>query len=231
MTTVRDQPHPDNAAEVFEPILTSLEELRPHPRNYRTHPDDQLDHIARSLDLHGFYRNVVVARDGTVLAGHGVVLAARRAGRTHVPVIRLDLDPDDDRALMVLVSDNEIAALAERDDRVLTELLKDLAAEGVEELLGSGYSGEQLAALTMVTRPASEVADMYEAAEWLGLPGFEPAKRSPQVTVKLDSEDDREALLRLLRVSHIHKRLIAANLWVVWWPDRTQQDLSSVRFE
>lgn len=48
----------------------AIDELRAHPRNYRRHPDDQLAHIMRSIELHGFYRAVVIARDGTVLAGH-----------------------------------------------------------------------------------------------------------------------------------------------------------------
>ena len=65
--------------------------LRPHPRNYREHPEDQLEHIKASIVENGFYRNVVAARDGTILAGHGVVLAATAMGLRKVPVIRLDL--------------------------------------------------------------------------------------------------------------------------------------------
>jgi len=89
--------------------------LKPHPVNYRKHPEDQLRHIERSVKEHGFYRNVVVARDGTILAGHGVVLAAKRLKRDKVPVIRLPLAADDLRALKVLTSDNEISRLAEVD--------------------------------------------------------------------------------------------------------------------
>ena len=116
-----------------------VDTLRPHPRNYRTHPEDQLAHIVRSLQLHGFYRNVVVARDGTILAGHGVVLAARQLGLETVPVIRLDVAPDDARALQVLTGDNEIANLGDVDDRELTELLRELATEDWDLLLGTGF--------------------------------------------------------------------------------------------
>jgi hypothetical protein len=55
--------------------------LKFHPRNYRRHPQDQLRHISASIRENGFYRNVVVARDGTVLAGQGVVQASRRFRR------------------------------------------------------------------------------------------------------------------------------------------------------
>jgi ParB-like chromosome segregation protein Spo0J len=72
----------------FTPEDVALDDLKPHPRNYQQHPDDELAHIMESIKTHGFYRNVVIARDGTILAGHGVTQAARKLGYTHVPVIR-----------------------------------------------------------------------------------------------------------------------------------------------
>ena len=58
--------------------LLPLAELRPHPRNDGTHPPDEIAHLKASITTHGVYRNVVVAQDGTILAGHGVI--AGRAG-------------------------------------------------------------------------------------------------------------------------------------------------------
>ena len=63
-----------------EAVMTSVEDLTPHPQNYRDHPQDQIAHIVRSIEEHGFYRNVVVAKDNTILAGHGVVQAAQQLG-------------------------------------------------------------------------------------------------------------------------------------------------------
>ena len=56
--------------------LIELALLKPHPDNYHAHPDDQVEELAASLRQHGFYRTVVVARDLTILAGHGIVEAA-----------------------------------------------------------------------------------------------------------------------------------------------------------
>ena len=56
--------------------LLPLAELRPHPRNDGTHPPDELAHLKASITTHGVYRNVVIAQDGTILAGHGVIQAA-----------------------------------------------------------------------------------------------------------------------------------------------------------
>ena len=96
--------------------------LKPHPRNYKEHPEQQLEHIIKSIEEHGFYRNIVVAKDNTILAGHGVVQASKLMGKQKVPVIRLDIDSDSTQALKVLTSDNEIGNLAMVDDRQLSEV-------------------------------------------------------------------------------------------------------------
>src|SRR2546430_11899104 len=126
--------------------VVPIDMLKPHPRNYRKHPDDELEHIMESIRTHGFYRNIVLAKDGkTILAGHGVVEAARRLGYKEIPAILIDYEPDDPHALKVLVSDNEIAHLAESNDRALTELLREVANAG--DLLGTGYDEMMLANL------------------------------------------------------------------------------------
>lgn len=209
-------------------IRVPLDSLRPHPRNYRVHPDDQLAHIVRSIELHGQYRNIVVARDHTILAGHGVALAAGRLGLDEVSVVRLDIDPDDARALQVLAGDNEISNLADVDDRVLTELLRELAAADVENLLSTGFDAETLAALALVTRPASEIATLDQAGEWLGLPGFEPAETVTTLTVKFDSVAERDRFLGEIGAEHVNR---SGGGWTVWWPDRAANDLVSVRFQ
>lgn len=211
-------------------IRVPIDGLRPHPRNYRSHPEDQLAHIARSIELHGFYRNIVVARDHTILAGHGVVAAARTIGIEEVPVIRLDLGPDDPRAYQLLAGDNETSNLAEVDDRVLTELLRELAAVDVDLLLSTGYDETQLAALALTTRPRSELRDLSEAGEWLGLPGFEAEPATPQISVKFDSPEDRDRFWKeVLGGQRMSKKV--GEVWTCYWPERGLNDLASVRFE
>jgi DNA modification methylase len=128
-------------------VLVALAELKPHPRNDGSHPPAQLDHLKASLTQHGLYRNVVIAQDGTLLAGHGVVQAAQQLGYTHVRAERRPYGPDDPRAIQILLGDNHIARLREQDDRMLAELLQGLAAEDPAALLGTGYDAEALAAL------------------------------------------------------------------------------------
>lgn len=214
----------------FIPELAAVDALTPHPRNYRAHPDDQLAHIARSIELHGFYRNVVVTADGTILAGHGVVLAARRLGRDTVPVYRVDVDPNSPAAMQILAGDNEISNLAVVDDRALSELLRELAVDDLTNLLGTGFDELSLAALAMVTRPASELAGLDEAGEWLGLPGFVKADDTPTLLIKFDSDDDRAKFLEEIAYAADRVSRIGGG-HTIWWPDRPQNDLQSLRFQ
>jgi ParB-like chromosome segregation protein Spo0J len=86
-------------AKSFVAELVNTKDLKPHPRNYQQHPDYQLRHIMKSIETHGFYRNVVVTADNTILAGHGVVEAATRLGIDKIPVHKVDLDANDTKSI------------------------------------------------------------------------------------------------------------------------------------
>jgi ParB-like nuclease domain len=208
--------------------LVEISTLRPHPRNYKKHPDDQLAHVVETIRLAGVYKNIVIARDGTILMGHGVVQAAEKAGRSRISARRLDVDPDDPRALKLVAADNEITNLAEVDDRALTDMLRGIMESDVG-LLGSGFDEQQLAALAFVTRPASELRTFDEAAAWTGMPEFEAADEGYRVVVNLVTPGDRKRFLDKLGVKVIgHKN---GRAWSIWWPERPRQDLASVKFE
>ena len=210
----------------FMTVRMNVEDLKPHPQNYQQHPDDQLEQIIASIKMHGFYRNIVVANDNTILAGHGVVQAAKKMGKKRVPVIQLNIPADDPRAVKVMTSDNEINNMANVDDRVLTELLREIVSqEGEAGLAGTGFDGRQLAALAMVTRPASEIADFDEAAEWLGMPDFSPGVEAKKIIVSFENDDDREDFAKTLGVS------ITAKTKSLWWPVKQRNDVSSVKLE
>jgi hypothetical protein len=208
-----------------QPML-AVDELRPHPRDYVACTDEQVGHVAEGLRQSGPTRTVTAARDGTVLSEYVVVLAARSLGLASVPGTRLDLEPDDPRALKILAS-NGRPQLADIDDRALAELLKDVKDRAPGGLAGTGYDEKMLANLVFVTRPESEVADFDAAAHWVGMPEYDPGEEAIQVIVNFRSEDDRE-------------KFVAANGLLInkskggkstWWPPRERQDLSSVIFE
>lgn len=208
----------------FKTETVPIESLKPHERNYREHPEDQLDHVAESIRSNGVYRNVVVAKDGTILAGHGVVLAAKKLGLKEIPVVRLPFGPNDPMALKVITGDNEVAKLSIVDDRVLTEMLREIKETDPIGLLGTGFDERMLAALTMVTRPESEIKDFNEAAEWAGMPEYtEEGGSKLKIIVVFETEADRAKFMKLIKAKVINKKV--AKAWSIYWPEKPKQNL------
>src|SRR5438046_202770 len=75
------------------PVLVSTEKLKPLGRETRRHPRRQLGKLAASLDEFGFVLPIIIDLDGQVVAGWGLVLAARQLGLPQVPAVTItDLD-------------------------------------------------------------------------------------------------------------------------------------------
>lgn len=55
-------------------------ELRPQPRNARTHTKRQIRQIAGSIEAFGFTNPILIDDDKTILAGHGRIEAAKNLG-------------------------------------------------------------------------------------------------------------------------------------------------------
>jgi ParB-like chromosome segregation protein Spo0J len=68
----------------------SINRLVPYARNARTHSDAQVAQIAASIVEWGWTMPVLVDEAGTLIAGHGRVLAARKLGYADVPVMVAD---------------------------------------------------------------------------------------------------------------------------------------------
>lgn len=214
----------------FQTVRANIADLKPHPANYQLHPDKQLDQIVASIEQHGFYRNIVIANDNVILAGHGVVEACKKMGRKRVPVIRLDIASDDPKALKVLTSDNEINNLAKVNDRALTDLLRNLLEiEGNGALMGTGFDETQLAALAYTTRPASELEDQDAVAEWVGMADWEQKPKYPELSIKFDDEQARQDFMEMIGATVINKKF--GHIWAIWYPERSREDLINLKFE
>jgi hypothetical protein len=211
--------------------VVPLASLHAHPRNYQSHPDDELTHLRHSLTTHGWYKNAVIAEDDTILAGHGVITAAMQLGWTHGPVRRLPLPPDHPEALKVLVGDNEVARLAFKDDRALTELLKQMHdTSGLDGLVGTGFDATMLAGLVYVTRPAAELQDKDHRSQWVGLPDYQEAGiEAWRLLVSCRSLADREQLAATLGVPLADGD--ARPAIACWWPPKVNADVAGLQFE
>ena len=105
--------------------------LRANPRNSRVHSDRQIAQLAASIDEFGFIVPVLVDAEGTVLAGHARIEAAKRLGIDLVPVIRIEhLTEAQMRAYVI--ADNRLAELASWNSDLLAEELTFLADINVD---------------------------------------------------------------------------------------------------
>src|SRR5687767_15651160 len=95
-------------------IQRAIAELRPYPDNPRQHPDRQIAALARSMQRFGVTNPVLLDENGTILAGHGRIEAAKRLRLATVPTLTI-----------VGLSDAEQKALVIADNRVPEQALWD----------------------------------------------------------------------------------------------------------
>jgi DNA modification methylase len=120
--------------------LVPINRLKLDPRNPRLHSPRQIAQIAGSIRAFGFNVPILIDRDGNVLAGHGRVEAALKRGLPEIPVIRLEhLTPAQARAFAI--ADNRLSEISTWDDRLLGEIMRDLAAVKLDfDLEVTGFS-------------------------------------------------------------------------------------------
>ena len=135
-----------------ETEMVPIGDLKPHPKNYREHPEDQLEHLRESIRSNGFYRNVVIANDSTILAGHGITEAMNGLKHDQVPCYRLDIDPDSPQALKILAGDNMVSNMGHDNDYLLAQVLESAVQDDLSGLLGTGISENEFERLLAVDR-------------------------------------------------------------------------------
>jgi DNA modification methylase len=123
-----------------------VETLLPYAKNSRTHSDEQVAQIAASIKEFGFNNPILIDKENTIIAGHGRLLAARRAGMVDVPCIRLDHLTETQRKAYV-IADNRLALNAGWDNDLLALELGELGDLGFDLEL-TGFTDEEIAALT-----------------------------------------------------------------------------------
>ena len=118
----------------------SPDELKPNPRNARTHSKKQIRQIADSIVAYGFTVPLLIDENAMIIAGHGRLTAAKLLGLSKVPVIVLKgLSEAKKRAL--LLADNKIAENAGWDRERLAIELPELAELLIDEELDISITG------------------------------------------------------------------------------------------
>lgn len=175
--------------------MAHIADLKPDPRNARRHTPRNVGMIESSIQRDGFGRSVLLANDGTIIAGNATIDAASSAGLDDLIVVetdgtkvvavkRTDVSPDSPEFHRLALADNRTAELAEWD----ADVLRDLAAD-VD--LSQFWQDDELDRLLAGLPDADEWADAIG-----GLPDGEKAPFQ-QMTFTV-SDDQAEQIDRAL---------------------------------
>lgn len=147
------------------PPTHDLETVRYHPDELATYHRNprrgDIDAIARSLEVNGQYRPIVVnlgrktGRPLEVLAGNHTLQAAQKLGWTQI--VATTIDVTDTEAARIVAADNRTADLGDYDTDALTSLLADL-----DNLDGTGYTDDDLDLLTNHTGGPLSLDDLED---------------------------------------------------------------------
>lgn len=108
---------------VYKPI----KELKPYKKNAKKHSKEQVEQIANSIKEFGFTQPVIIDKHNSVVAGHGRILGAKKAGLKQVPTVCLE-DLTEEQIKAYRLVDNKLNE-SEWDDVLLAQELEELDKE------------------------------------------------------------------------------------------------------
>ncbi|MCW5701965.1 MAG: site-specific DNA-methyltransferase, partial [Bradyrhizobium sp.] len=144
--------------------------LVPFARNARTHSDEQVAQIAASIREWGWTAPVLVDEAGTIIAGHGRVLAAQRLGLAEIPVM-VAAGWSEAKRRAYVIADNKLALNAGWDEELLRLELGELKGLGFDLGL-TGFGELELGKLLLDGDGSADVDEAPEPpAEPISKPG------------------------------------------------------------
>lgn len=101
-----------------------IKELKPYKKNAKKHTKEQVEKIANSIKEFGFTQPVIIDKNNSVVAGHGRILGAKKAGLKQVPTVCLE-DLTEEQIKAYRLVDNRLNE-SEWDYNLLDEELENL---------------------------------------------------------------------------------------------------------
>ena len=128
----------------FEMAYWPVEKLIKYEQNTKTHPDTQIEKIARSIENYGFDQPISVDMSGVIIKGHGRLMAARLLRLDVVPVIIRD-DLTIIEAAASRIADNRVAE-SPWDENLLPLELEMLKENGID-FEDTGFDNDEIEAI------------------------------------------------------------------------------------
>lgn len=104
-------------------VTVPIDSVQPHPRNYNSHDEGQIQDLAKSALQFGQTKNIVVW-NGLIIAGNGFYMGAKLANLSHIDIKDVSHWPEA-RALAYMTVDNEIARKSSADPFGLADLVRE----------------------------------------------------------------------------------------------------------
>lgn len=115
-------------------VYKDIKQLKPYKKNAKKHSKEQVEQIANSIKEFGFTQPVIIDKNNCVVAGHGRILGAKKAGLKQVPTVCLEELTEEQIKAYRLV-DNKLNE-SEWDYSLLDEELENLTEDIDMDLFG-----------------------------------------------------------------------------------------------
>lgn len=129
-------------------VYRQIKDLKPYKKNAKKHNKEQVEQIANSIKEFGFTQPVIVDKNNEVVAGHGRILGARKAGLKSVPTVCLE-DLTEEQIKAYRLVDNKLNE-SEWDNDLLQQSLEEIAEMDMEVF---GFTIDSLADETVEVEP------------------------------------------------------------------------------
>jgi site-specific DNA-methyltransferase (adenine-specific) len=106
-------------------VYRQIKDLKPYKKNAKKHNKEQVEQIANSIKEFGFTQPVIIDKNNCVVAGHGRILGAKKAGLKQVPTVTLEELTEEQIKAYRLV-DNKLNE-SEWDSDLLKQSLDEIA--------------------------------------------------------------------------------------------------------
>ena len=150
--------------------MVPVDDLIEYPGNARKHPSDQIALLCGMIQEYGFTVPLLIDTEGTIIAGNGRLMAARKLGMFDVPCIRAGhLTRAQIKALVI--ADNKITSNSSWDEGLL-KLEMSAIKEMDEALLGlTGFDFQEIDDILdgMLTEESSDKDDEVPKVHFLSV--------------------------------------------------------------
>ena len=134
----------------------NISDLKAPDKNVRIHTQNQIREFVRSINMFGQIRPVVIDETNTVLAGNGLIMALKEAGKEVADVYKIE-GLSDNQKKKLMIADNKIFSLGIENLDTLNVFLEELGSD----LDIPGFDEDILKAMVSEAEEVTEKLSQY----------------------------------------------------------------------